>query len=136
MPLDTDFPIRLDRSMRPVLLLFGVWRRSRARVRLTDGRLIASFGFGRADIALADVEWWSIEGPWHWIRAVGIRHTLFSSDMSFAGTAAGGLRLHLRRRYRIAWIRATDFYVTVEDPVALGAALSARGITGEDRRRR
>jgi len=122
--------------MRPILLFFGVTGASRAWVKLTDDRLIARFGVGRADLAVADIERWEIVGPWHWIRAVGIRHTFRTADMSFAGTARNGFLVHLRRKYPIGWVRASEFYVTVEDPVALGAALAARGIPGEDRRRR
>ena len=90
-----EFPIRLQRSMRPILLLFGV-RRSRAVVRIEDDRLIAVFGFFRAETLLSNISQWDITGPYHWIRAVGVRRTIGTRDLSFGGSAHGGLRLHFR----------------------------------------
>jgi hypothetical protein len=129
------FPIRLSPGLRPILLLWGVTP-SRAWVRVEPGRLIARFGFFRTTIPLGDVEWWDITGPYRWWRAVGVRHTFRSSDLSFGGSAHGGLRVHLNRKRRIGWVDANELYVTVDDLEGLGAALSERGISGQDRRRR
>ena len=128
------FPIRLAPGLRPLLLFWGVTP-SRAWVRLEPDRLVARFGFFHADIPLADIEWWDITGPYRWWRAVGVRQTLFHPDISFGGSAHGGLRVHLRSRRRISWVNANEFYVTVDDLEGLGAALAARGISGQDRRR-
>ena len=85
-----DFPIRLQPSMRPILLLFGV-RRSRAVVRIEGDGLVAVFGFFRAETTLANIERWDITGPYRWLRAVGVRRTIGTSDLSFGGSAHGGL---------------------------------------------
>jgi hypothetical protein len=134
-PVAQTFPIRLSPRLRPLLLAWGVTPAS-AWVRLDGDRLVARFGFFHAEIPLADIEWWDITGPYRWWRAVGVRHTLGQADISFGGNADGGLRVHLRRRQRIGWVNATDLYVTVADLEGLGAALTARGISGQDRRRR
>ena len=133
-PADRVFPIRLERRLRPILLLFGV-RSGNAWVRLEPDRLVARFGWSGAEIPIADIEWWDITGPYNAIRAVGIRNTLGKSDISYGGSAHGGLRVHFRHPKRIAWIKANELYVTVDDLEGLAAALAARGIPGEDRRR-
>src|SRR5262249_7617748 len=127
------FPFRIDGGLRPILLFFGV-RRGGAWARLDDDRVLTRFGVFAVDIPLADIEWWDITRPGKWYRAVGVRQTLFRPEMSFGSTAAGGLRVHLRQRHRAAWVRALDFYVTVEDLEGFGAALAAKGIPGSDER--
>lgn len=128
------FPIRLSPRLRPILFLFGV-RGGNAWVRLEPDRLLARFGFSHAEIPLADVERWDVVGPYRWWRAVGIRQTLGKPDISYAGASHGGVRLRLKRKHRIAWVNATDFYVSVDDLEAFARALEARGIPGSDLRR-
>ncbi len=129
-----EFPIRLQPSMRPILLLFGV-RRGRATVRLDDDRLVAVFGFFRAETPLANIARWDITGPYNWLRAVGVRRTVGTRDLTFGGSAHGGLCLHFREPVRVG-LSVTDLYLTVDDLEGLGAALAARGIPGEDLRQR
>src|SRR4051794_16312823 len=131
-----EFPIGLSRNLRPILFFFGVTSQRNAWVRLEPDRLVARFGRAHAEIPLADIESWDITGPYHALRAVGIRHTLFTRDISFGGNARGGLRVHFRTPRKIAWVTATDLYVTVDDLAGLGAALTARGVPGEDKRRK
>ncbi len=128
-----EFPIRLQRGLRPILLLFGV-HPGNAVVRLDDERLVARFGFFGAQTALTNVERWDITGPYRWWRAVGVRRTLGTRDLSFGGSAHGGLCLHFRASVGVGRLRVTDLYVTVDDLAGLGAALSARGIGGLDPR--
>ena len=78
---------------------------------------------------------WDITGPYHWIRAVGVRRTIGTRDLSFGGSTHGGLRLHFREPIRVG-LTVTDLYLTVDDLKGLGAALTARGIPGEDLRGR
>jgi len=67
---------------------------------------------------------------------VGVRHTLGTHDLSFGGSAHGGICLHYRQRVRIGRLCVSDLYLTVEDLEGLGAALTARGIAGQDLRPR
>jgi hypothetical protein len=130
-----DYPIRLQPGLRPILLLFGV-RSGTATVRLEGDRVSARFGFFRAETPLANVASWDITGPYRWWRAVGVRRTIGTHDLSFGGSAHGGVCLHFRQPIRIAGLRVTDLYVTVDDLDALGAALAAHQIAGQDLRRR
>lgn len=130
-----EFPIRLQPSMRPILLLFGV-RRGNAIVRLDDERIAARFGFFGAEATLTNIDRWDITGPYRWWRAVGVRRTIGTHDLSFGGSAHGGLCLHFRASVGVGRLRVTDLYLTVDDLDGLAAVLQARGIGGLDLRGR
>jgi hypothetical protein len=127
--------IRLGRWSRYVVLLWGVTP-ARAAVRLDAHEVVVRFGFFVARIALADIERWDVTGPYRWVRAIGVRHTLFSRDISFCGDAHGAVRLWLRAPRRIAWVTADQVYVGVEDLEGFAAGLTRLGIPGEDLRQR
>jgi len=129
-----EFPIRISPSLRPLLILFGV-RPGSAEVRLDDERIVVRFGFFGAETPLANIERWDITGPYRWWRAVGVRRTIGTHDLTFGGSAHGGVRLHFREPVRAAGLRVTDLYLTVDDLEGLGSALGARGIPGQDLRR-
>ena len=128
-----DFPIRRSPRLLPILLLFGV-RSDRAYVRLDAERLVARFGFFAAETALANIARWDITGPYRWWRAVGVRRTVGTHDLTFGGSAHGGVCLHFREPVRIGRLGVTDLYLTVDDLEGLAAALTERGIAGEDLR--
>jgi hypothetical protein len=128
-----EFPIRLQPNLPPILRLFGV-RPGKAVVRLDDARLAARFGFVGAETPLTNIARWDITGPYRWWRAVGVRRTLGTHDLTFGGSAHGGVCLHFRRPVRVGRFRVTDLYLTVDDLAGLGAALTTRGITGQDLR--
>ena len=130
-----EFPIRLQPGLRPILLLFGV-RPGNAVVRLDGDRLAVRFGFFRAEISLANIVGWDITGPYRWWRAVGVRRTLGTQDLSFGGSAHGGVCLHFREPILVGRFRVTDLYVTVDDLAGLGGALTAHGVPGQDLRNR
>ena len=135
-PGDAVFPIRIQRNLRPLLLLFGVRDNGRAAVRIEGDELRATFGWFGARTALSNVERWDVTGPYNSLRAVGVRRTLFSHDLSFGGSAHGGVRLRFREPVRAARLSNTELYLTVDDLEGLGAALTARGIPGADLRTR
>lgn len=134
-PAPMEFPIRLQPGLRPILLLFGV-RPGHATVRLDKERLMARFGFFGAETPVANIERWEITGPYRWWRAVGVRRTLGTHDLSFGGSAHGGLCVHFREPTRIGRFSVTDLYLTVDDLDALGAALTSVGVGGKDLRTR
>lgn len=125
------FPIRLQRLAWPILLLFGV-RPGEAWVHVDGDRLVARFGFFRAETRLANIVTWDITGPYRWWRAVGVRASPGKPELTFGGSAHGGLCLHLREPVRIARLAILDLYLTVDDLEGLGAALAGRGISGAD----
>jgi len=130
------FAITIGRRSRGLLrIIFGV-RDDNAYVDLGK-ELDARFGYARLQTPLDNIRSWRIEGPWLWITAIGIRRGIRDGVFSFAGTKDGGVRLDFRERVGLLRIfRTSALYVAVEDPDGFAAALSARGIPGEDVRRR
>lgn len=125
-------PIRLGRRSRPVLRLFGVNERN-AYVDIDDV-LDARFGWSRIQTPIANIESWRIEGPWRWITAIGVRRSVRHGDISFGGNHAGGVRLNFRQPVPYLVFHVPALHVTVANLDGLAAALSARGIPGEDAR--
>lgn len=130
------FPIEIGRRSRPLLRLLFRVRPETAYVDLGD-EVEARFGFGHLRTPLGNVVSWRIEGPWLWITAIGIRRGIRDGVFTFAGTHQGGVRLDFRERVAaMRFFRIPALYVTVTDPEGFTAALAARGIPGEDARRR
>lgn len=129
------FQIRCQPLLWPILILFGVLP-GRAFVALDEQRLSARFGFFTADVALPNVERWTITGPYRWWRAAGVRATLGRAELTFGGSTHGGLCLFLHEPVRIARMAVRELYLTVDDLEGLAAALSSRGIPGQDLRTR
>jgi hypothetical protein len=127
-------PFRIGRWSRFVLLPLGV-RAGHRQVTVVEDRLEVRFGWFGATIPVADIEQWDITGPYRWYRAIGVRHTLFSRDISFCGDASGAIRLWLRGPRRITiWRSVSEVYLGLEDPLRLGTWLAERGIPGHDLR--
>ena len=132
--MPTTFAYRIGRWSRYFLVLVGV-RAGHREVEVDDARLVTRFGWVSAEVPLADIERWDITGPYHWFRAIGIRHTLFHRDISFCGDATGAVRLHLRSPRQVSFVRSVDeVYLGVDDLQGLAAHLTAQGIPGEDLR--
>ena len=130
------FPIELGRRSRALLgLLFGATAEN-AYVDLGED-LDARFGYGHFRTPVDNIVRWRIEGPWLWITAIGIRRGIRDGVFTFAGTHKRGVRLDFRERVKgLRIFRTPALYVTVDDPDGFAAALSERGIPGEDARRR
>ena len=131
-----EFPIRIQPNLKPILFLFGVRDDGRSVVRLADGELTARFGGFEARTPLTNIERWEIGGPYKSWRAVGVRRTMGTHDLSFGGSAHGAVLLHFREPVRAARLMNTELYVSVDDLEGLGAALAARGVPGQDARTR
>jgi hypothetical protein len=134
------FPIRVGRRSAAALRLgFGV-RPANAWVELGDepgGEVRVSFGWTGFRTPLTNVVRWQLEGPWTWIKAIGVRVSILGDhDVSFDGSAHGGVRIDLRTPVRWFLFRVPAIYASVDDLDAIAAALTARGIPGEDVRRR
>lgn len=128
------FPIRLQ---KPTLLrIFGVRPGERAMVTLDGEALEARFGIAHVRVPLTNITTWDISGPWNPITALGIRRSVRGGDLTFGGSAHGGVQVHFKDRPKILVFRPPSLYLTVDDLEGLGAALTARGIPGEDLRGR
>ncbi len=129
------FPIRIGRRSRPFLrLAFGV-RPDRAQVDLGDGQVVIRFGRFTLPIPVKSIARYRVEGPWHWITAIGVRRSVRHGDISFAGSPRGGVRMDLRSPLRWGRLSLPAVYAGVEDLDGFAAALATLGIPGEDARR-
>jgi hypothetical protein len=132
---EARFPIRIQRPFAPLLrLLFGVRPGDRAMVGLSTDTLDARFGWSHITVPLGDITSWDITGPYRWFMALGVRRSWRGGDITFGGSAHGGLQVHFRLRPRYFFFRPPSLYVTVDDLEGLGAALAERGIPGADLR--
>lgn len=132
-PAPRRFPIRVEPRYRWLLRAFGV-NESNAWVELGT-QLEARFGWSRVVTAVDNITRWSIEGPWSPLTALGVRMSIRHRDLTFAGTARGGVRVDFRERVPYWRFRLPALYLTVEDLEGFAEALAALGIPGEDRRR-
>jgi hypothetical protein len=135
-PAAQRFPIRLDPRFGWLLRIFGV-RAGNAYVDLGE-TLEARFGWSRITAPVSSIERWSIEGPWLALTAMGVRRGIIKADLTFGGTPQGGVRLDFRRGQHPTYffLHPPALYLTVEDLEGFAAALEARGIPGQDKRRR
>jgi hypothetical protein len=133
------FPIRVGRRSRlPLGVFFGVTPEN-AWIELgdaPDGRVEVSFGRFHFRTTLDNVVRWRIEGPWLWITAIGVRMSIRHRDLSFDGSPHGGVRLDFRTPVRWSFFDVPAIFVSADDLDGLAAAVAARGIPGEDARRR
>ena len=132
------FPSRVERGWRPWLLLWGV-RASAAYVDLDASSVLARFGPWRLSVPLSDIEGYSITGPYRPIAALGVRMSIRNRDISFCGTARAGVCLRFRPGHEPRWmrfLRPPALTVTPDDIDGFVRALEARGMTGDDRRKR
>lgn len=129
------FPFRLGRRSMPLLRLFGVRGVEDAFVDLDATQFRARFGRFEVTTPVTNIAQWRIEGPWHWITAIGVRRSIRHADLTFGGTARGGVRLDFHEPVTVGPLHPPALYVTVEDLEGLGAALAVLGIPGRDARR-
>ena len=128
------FSIRVERRYRLILRLFGV-NETNAYVELGE-TLDARFGWSRVTTPVSNCTSWSIEGPWSPITALGVRLSIRHRDLTFAGTAVGGVRVNFREVVPYWRFGLPALYLTVADLEGFAAALTERGIPGADHRRR
>lgn len=137
--MSETFPLRADRPWSWLLRLIGV-RPGAAQVALTDDdRLVATFGRLRVEAAIGNVCGYRLTGPYRWWTAIGPRGSLADHGFTFGSSARGGVCLCFREWVPSRYVRGGRMQaltVTVDDPDALARALEARGIGGEDQRRR
>ena len=96
--------------------------------------MLARFGWWTFEVPIGGIASWRIEGPWHWITAIGVRRSVRHGDVSFAGSPRGGVRLDLRTPVKWTIFHVPVFYAGVEDLEGFAAALTEVGIAGMDAR--
>jgi hypothetical protein len=105
-----------------------------AEVDEVGGELNARFGRVQFSTPLANVAGWRIEGPFHWLTAIGIRRSVRHGDVSFAGAAHGGVRMDFSEPVKWSIFRVPALYIGADDLDSFAAALRDRGIPGVDAR--
>jgi hypothetical protein len=130
---DAHYPIRIDPRFRWLIRLWGVTP-ERAYVDVSD-ELDARFGRFRFRVPIADIVRWRIEGPFRWITALGVRRSIRGGDVTFGGSAHGGVRVDFRTPVRWGRLHVPALYLTADDLEGLAAELERRGIPGSDARR-
>jgi hypothetical protein len=93
------------------------------------------FGRFRFRTPISNLASYRIEGPFIWIKAIGVRMSVRHHDVSFCGSAHGAVRIDLVEPVRWGLFRVPAVWVGADDLDALAAELTRRGITGEDVRR-
>ena len=127
------FPIRIGRRSRWVLRLFTATPET-AYAEIGEDLLIR-FGRFRFRTPLSNVERYRIEGPFTWIKAIGVRMSIRDHDVSFCGSAHGAVRMDVRTTVKWGPIRVPAVWAGADDLDGLAAELARRGIPGEDNRR-
>jgi hypothetical protein len=134
-PAPRTFPFRMTRNAKLLFWPWGLGIRPTEAV-LDPDTLTIRFGWFGATIELADITRFEIEGPFNWLRAITIRHTWFSQDISYCTDERGAVVLYLSTPRPLAFVRkVTKVYVGIEDLDGLAGELRARGIDGEDKRK-
>lgn len=129
------YPIRIDRRFRWLLLLFGVRERN-AYVSIDGDELIARFGFYGIRTPISNIERWELSGPYRALTALGVRTSVRHGDVTFGGSAHGGVRVDFRDPPRwFGVFHPPAFYFTLDDLEGFAAELTRRGIPGKDIRR-
>jgi hypothetical protein len=128
------FPIRIGRRSRWLLRLFTATPET-AYAEVGD-ELLIRFGRFRFRTPLSNVARYRIEGPFTWIKAIGVRMSIRGHDISFCGSAHGAVRMDLKSPVKWGSIRVPAVWAGADDLDGLAAELARRGIPGEDVRLR
>ncbi len=136
---DQRFPIRVGNRSRLLLrLAFGV-HADDSWIELGDGpagELVVQFGWAHLRTPMANVGSWQIEGPFHWLTAIGLRMSIRQRDLTFGGSAHGGVRINFRTPAAWSFFALPAIYVSADDLEGLAAELTRRGVSGTDIRPR
>jgi hypothetical protein len=134
----TRFPIRIGARSRWFVRLWTA-RPETSFVDLDDGpdgMLAMQFGRFRFRTPIENLASWRIEGPFIWVKAIGVRRSVRHGDVSFAGSAHGGVRIDFKRPVKAGILQVPAIYAGVDDLGGLAAELTRLGIAGTDARAR
>jgi hypothetical protein len=130
---EARYPIRIDPRFGWLLRLWGATP-EHSYVDVSD-ELHARFGRIRFRVPISDIVRWRIEGPFRRITALGVRLSIRGGDVTFGGSAHGGVRVDFRESVRWGLLHVPALYVSADDLEGLAAELERRGIPGVDARR-
>jgi hypothetical protein len=128
------YPIRIGRRSRWVVRLFGATAAT-AYAELGEDELEVRFGWFRIRTPISNIDRYRIEGPFTWIKAIGVRRGFRAGDVSFCGSAHGAVQMDLKEPVRWGPVGVPAIWVGADDLDGLAAGLARRGIPGDDVRR-
>ena len=127
------FPIRIGPRSRALVRLFGATPQT-AYAEVGDD-LEIRFGWFRIETPVANIARYRVEGPFTWIKAIGVRRSFRGGDVSFCGSAHGAVRIDLKDPVPWGPLKVPAVWAGADDLDGLAAELARRGIHGEDVRR-
>ena len=127
---DMRFPIRVGRRSRWVIRLFGATPAT-AYADVGD-ELLIRFGPARIRTPVKNIARFRIEGPFTWIKAIGIRRSVRGGDVSFCGSDHGAIRMDFIEPVTWGPLHVPAVWAGADDLDGLAAALAERGIPGVD----
>jgi len=128
------FPIRIGRRSRPIVRLFTA---TPATAYADVGEdLEIRFGRFRIRTPVHNIAGYRIEGPFTWIRAIGVRRSFLGGDVSFCGSKHGAVRINLKEPVPWGPFKVPAVWAGADDLEGLAAELTRRQIAGDDVRRR
>lgn len=121
------FPYRIDKWYLPVILPFGLKRKTDGVTLTDDAMLSASFGFARLSTPLANVTGAHITKNYRWWTAFGVRASGVDDGLSFGTNRDAGVCIHFAEKVpsRIRKSGHSALTVTVEDLEGLTDALGS-----------
>jgi hypothetical protein len=128
------FPIRIGRRSRLIVRLFTATPET-SYVEVGED-LEIRFGRFRIRTPVHNIAGYRIEGPFTWIKAIGVRRSVFGGDVSFCGSSHGAVRLNLKEPVPWGPFKVPAVWAGADDFEGFAAELTRRQIAGDDVRRR
>ena len=124
--MDTTFHYAADLRLVTFWGPFGV-RPGTDGVRLTEDRLVATFGWLRVETPIANVAGAHVTTGYRWWTAAGARISFADDGLTFGTNSARGVCVHFHDKVpsRLRPSGHSALTVTVAEPEALVAALDA-----------
>lgn len=120
--MGTRYRFEIASTYAPLLLAWGVTDR-RAYVDVGPDRLVARFGFFRAEVPLSDIHNATVhEGPFKPLRAIGVRYSFEDRSATFGSNTGPMIELDLRRPVTVrppGLTRHPSLWLSVADPHGL-----------------
>ena len=119
------FPYAVDKWYLPVILPFGLKRKTDG-VTLTDGGgFVATFGFFTMATPLTNITGAHITRNYRWWTAFGVRGSMADDGLTFGTNRSGGVCIHFAEKVpsRLRKSGHSALTVTVRDLEGLASAL-------------
>jgi hypothetical protein len=122
------YPYRIDKWYLPVILPFGLKRKTDGVTLTDDATFIASFGFVEVRTPLTNITEAHITRNYRWWTAFGVRGSHADDGLSFGTNHDAGVCIHFEERVpsRVRKSGHSALTVTVDDVEGLTDALGGK----------